>query len=109
MLAFLPLAFLPGGAGKFTRSLPIGVLGTAAGSLVVSLTIVPFLASRMLPRDQPEPGNRFLQIIQTGIHRFYRSVLYWSLERLWRALGIASAVIFPAFLLNRQIGIELKN
>ena len=64
LFAFLPLAFLPEGAGKFTRSLPIAVLGTVAASLVVSLTIVPFLASRILPKDEPEHGNRFLQAVQ---------------------------------------------
>lgn len=107
LLAFLPLAFLPGGAGKFTRSLPIAVLGTVAASLLVSLTVVPFLASRMLPRDTPEHGNRFLQLIQTGIHRFYAPVLHWSLERPWRALGIATVITFSAFLLIPRIGTSL--
>jgi len=107
LLAFLPLAFLPGGAGMFTRSLPIAVLGTVAASLLVSLTVVPFLASRLLPRDTPEHGNRFLQIIQTGIQRFYQPVLHWSLERPWRALGIASVITFSAFALVPYIGTSL--
>ena len=60
LLAFLPLAFLPEGSGKFIRSLPVAVFGTVAGSLLVSLTIIPFLASRLLPKHQPEHGNRLL-------------------------------------------------
>ena len=46
LFAFLPLLFLPEGAGKFIRSLPAAVLFTIAASLFVSLTIIPFLASR---------------------------------------------------------------
>ncbi len=52
MLAFLPLMALPGGSGAFIKSLPVTVLCTIAASFVVSLTIVPFLASRMLSRHE---------------------------------------------------------
>jgi multidrug efflux pump subunit AcrB len=46
VLAFLPLLFLPEGAGKFTRSLPFSILFTVVASLFVAFTIIPFLASR---------------------------------------------------------------
>jgi len=107
LLAFLPLAFLPEGAGKFTRSLPIAVLGTVAASLLVSLTIVPFLASRILPRNEPEHGNRFLQAIQGGIHRFYAPVLHWSLNSPWRAMMAASVLVFSGLGLVPFIGSSL--
>jgi multidrug efflux pump subunit AcrB len=107
LFAFLPLAFLPEGAGKFTRSLPIAVLGTVAASLLVSLTIVPFLASRILPRNQPEHGNSVLQAIQNGIQRFYAPVLHWSLTHPWRAMLAASLIVFSGFGLVPFIGSSL--
>ncbi len=107
LFAFLPLCFLPEGAGKFTRSLPVAVLGTVAASLVVSLTIVPFLASRILPRTESEHGNRFLQAIQAGIQRFYAPVLHWSLTRPWRAMAIASALVVSGLGLVPFIGSSL--
>ncbi|MFZ4690605.1 MAG: efflux RND transporter permease subunit [Polymorphobacter sp.] len=107
LFAFLPLAFLPEGAGKFTRSLPVAVLGTVAASLLVSLTIVPFLASRVLPRNEPEHGNRFLQAIQGGIHRFYAPTLHWSLTNPWKAMAAASVVVFSGFGLVPFIGSSL--
>ena len=107
LFAFLPLAFLPEGAGKFTRSLPVAVLGTVAASLVVSLTIVPFLASRILPRNQPEHGNSVLQAIQNGIQRFYAPVLHWSLTHPWRAMGVATLIVFSGFGLVPFIGSSL--
>ncbi|QXQ06803.1 efflux RND transporter permease subunit [Sphingosinicellaceae bacterium] len=107
LLAFLPLAFLPEGAGKFTRSLPVAVLGTVAASLVVSLTIVPFLASRILPRNSPEHGNAFLQAIQHGIQRFYAPVLHWSLTRPRTALVGATLLCAVALGLIPFIGSSL--
>ncbi len=107
LFAFLPLAFLPEGAGKFTRSLPIAVLGTVAASLLVSLTIVPFLASRILPRSEPEHGNRFLQVIQNGIQRIYAPTLHWSLTHPWRAMGAATLLIASGLGLVPFIGSSL--
>jgi multidrug efflux pump subunit AcrB len=57
MLAFLPLLALPGGAGAYIKSLPMAVLCTVGASLVVSLTIIPFLASRILSRTEDPEGT----------------------------------------------------
>ncbi len=107
LFAFLPLAFLPEGAGKFTRSLPVAVLGTVAASLLVSLTIVPFLASRILPRNEPEHGNRVLQAIQTGIQRFYAPTLHWSLTNPWKAMAGATLLVLSGLALVPFIGSSL--
>ncbi len=67
-----PLLFLPEGAGEFIRSLPAAVLFTVLASLFVSLTVIPFLASRMLqPRGRStSDGNRLLRRrSMRGIHR----------------------------------------
>lgn len=47
-LGFVPLLFLPASAGEFIRSLPAAVLFTVLASLLVSVTVIPFLASRVL-------------------------------------------------------------
>ena len=107
LFAFLPLAFLPEGAGKFTRSLPVAVLGTVAASLLVSLTIVPFLASRLLPRTGDEHGNWLLRGIERGIHRLYAPVLHRSLERPWLALAAATLLCASAIALIPFIGSSL--
>ena len=41
------------------RSLPMAVITTVLASLVVSLTIVPFLSSRLLKNHEIPPGNIF--------------------------------------------------
>lgn len=57
LLAFLPLVFLPEGSGQFIRSLPMAVLLTIFASLLVSLTIIPFLSSMLLKEDERPDGN----------------------------------------------------
>ncbi|MCC6279364.1 MAG: efflux RND transporter permease subunit, partial [Saprospiraceae bacterium] len=56
VLAFLPLVFLPEASGDFIRSLPMAVVLTVLASLFVSLTIVPFLGSRLLAEHHSPQG-----------------------------------------------------
>jgi multidrug efflux pump subunit AcrB len=98
MLAFLPLLFLAEGAGRFTRSLPVAVLFTVGASLIVALTIIPFLASRFLSERENPEGNIFLRVVMGGIHGIYRPILHVALQRPLTVV-IASMVAFAASLL----------
>ena len=109
VLAFLPLLFLPEGAGEFIRSLPAAILFTVLASLFVALTIIPFLASRMLRDNSPRAAasagkvarlighfdvlaDKLLQRVMQIIHNVYGPALRWALARpkttLLAALGL---------------------
>jgi multidrug efflux pump subunit AcrB len=109
VLAFLPLLFLPEGAGEFIRSLPAAILFTVLASLFVALTIIPFLASRMLRDNSPRAAasagkmarligrfdllaDKLLQRVMQIIHDVYGPALRWALARpkstLLAALGL---------------------
>lgn len=107
VFAFLPLTALPGGAGKFIRGLPIAVMATVIASLVISLTIIPFLASRLLPKDSDPHGNRFLRVVDGGIHRLYAPILHQALERPRTAFFAAMALCIAAFGLIPVLGTSL--
>ncbi len=81
IFAFLPLLALPGPSGKFIKVLPTTVVMTIVGSLLVALFIIPFLASRILVRDQHEHGSPLLQRVMGFIHHYYRPALHWCLAR----------------------------
>jgi multidrug efflux pump subunit AcrB len=98
VLAFLPLLFLPEGAGEFIRSLPAAILFTVLASLFVALTIIPFLASRMLrdnsARSAAPAGllsrviarfdmlaDKLLQRVMQIIHDVYGPALRWALAK----------------------------
>ena len=120
VLAFVPLLFLPEGAGEFIRSLPAAILYTVLASLFVALTVIPFLASRMLRSGLPPPANparargvraalrhfverfdvladRVLARVMDTIHRVYGPALKWALARprasLLGALGLFAAAV----------------
>ncbi len=81
IFAFLPLAALPGGPGKFIRVLPVTVLSAIVGSLLVALFIIPFIASRLLEESEDPHGNKLLQRVMGAIHRYYRPALHYCLAR----------------------------
>jgi len=80
VLAFLPLLFLPEGPGEFIRSLPAAILFTVVASLFVSLTIIPFLASRMLG-ERDSAGSALLHRVMNFIHTVYGPALRWALAK----------------------------
>nr|WP_281384758.1 efflux RND transporter permease subunit [Novosphingobium piscinae] len=107
MFAFLPLIALPEASGEFIRSLPVAVLGTVAGSLLVALTLIPFLAARVLPRNEDPHGNRLLRSTTGLIERLYAPVLHRALERPWRALAAIFLLAALAVPLLATIGSSL--
>lgn len=107
MLAFVPLLFLPEGAGKFIRSLPVSVLYTVGASLFVSLTIIPFLASRILSRHENPEGNALLRGIMKGIHTVYRPLLHVALGRPLITCIIAAGLFAGSIMLVPRIGFSL--
>jgi multidrug efflux pump subunit AcrB len=108
LFAFLPLLFLPEGAGKFIRSLPAAVLYTVLASLFVALTVIPFLASRILrPEGEAGEGNRALKALMTVIHRVYSPALRLALANPRRTLLAALAFVLASLALVPLIGSSL--
>ena len=106
VLAFLPLLFLPEGPGEFIRSLPASILFTVLASLFVSLTIIPFLASRLLPKHEAEE-SRLLQRVMQAIHAIYGPALRWALARPKTTLLGALAVFALVTATIPMIGFSL--
>jgi multidrug efflux pump subunit AcrB len=107
ILAFLPLVFLPEAAGDFIRSLPMAVIFTVLASLFVSLTIVPFLASRILKTHESPEGNIFLRALKRGIHASYTRILHWCLRHPWGTLGGTVAFFVMSLGLFKVVGFSL--
>ncbi|HAH08577.1 MAG TPA: multidrug transporter AcrB, partial [Alphaproteobacteria bacterium] len=107
MLAFLPLLFLAEGAGRFTRSLPAAVLFTVGASLLVSLTIIPFLASRVLSKHENPEGNIFLRVVMAAIHGIYRPILHVALQRPLLIVIISMGAFAASLLLIPRLGLSL--
>ncbi len=107
MIAFMPLLFMPEEAGDFIRSLPVAIISTIFGSMLVALTIVPFFSSKLLKPQENEHGNIFLQYLQRGIHKTYAPLLDKGLKHPGKTLVIAGLIFAGALFLIRVIGTSL--
>ncbi|MEW6324673.1 MAG: CusA/CzcA family heavy metal efflux RND transporter [Nitrospirota bacterium] len=96
MAVFLPLFSLSGLEGKMFTPLAVTITFALIGSLLLSLTVIPVLAS-LLMRGGGENDGRVL----TALKRAYRPVVGWALVHRTRAAGgaltalAAAAVLFP--------------
>jgi multidrug efflux pump subunit AcrB len=107
IFAFLPLMFLPEGAGDFIRSLPAAVVTTVLASLFVSLTIVPFLSSRILSGHEHPEGNFFLRGLKKFINGSYRRLLHAAIGRPVLTLLVALAIFVGCLFLVPVVGFSV--
>ncbi len=107
VFSFVPLLFLPGGPGRYIRSLPVAVIATVVASLFVSLTIIPWLSSVLLGKDEGPEGNRFLRAFDRGIHASYAPLLDRALRRPAWMLAISAAFVAASFALVPVVGFSL--
>ena len=107
ILAFLPLMFLPGKAGKYMRTLPTSVTFIVLGSLFVALTIIPFIASLIFKGDVDPGGNRILKGLNRGIDFTYGRALQWSLKNPVKTVTVAALLFFSSMFLINIIGFSL--
>jgi len=107
ILAFLPLMFLPGMAGKYMRTLPTSVAFIVIGSLFVALTIIPFIASKIFKGNVDPRGNFILRGLHKGINFTYGRALHWSLERPGITIVIATTFFISSLFLIKYIGFSL--
>ncbi|SMD43852.1 Multidrug efflux pump subunit AcrB [Aquiflexum balticum DSM 16537] len=108
IIAFMPLVFLPEGSGDFIRSLPVAVIMSVLASMLVSLTIIPFLSSRLLKEHRKgHQGNLFLRVLQNTISKSYAPLLERSLKRPVQTLVIALVIFVSSMAFFPIIGFSL--
>ncbi len=95
VLAFMPMALLPGPAGDFVGSIAVAVITMLFASLALSLTITPALAGHFL--KQPQPDGR-LTWWEAGIRmgflgRLFKASVGLALRN--PVLGIMAGLVLP--------------
>ena len=107
VIAFLPLAFLPDMAGEFIRSLPMAIITSVLASMIVALTLVPFIGSKILKTHDHGEGNYFLRKLQGFLTYSYRGIMPMALKWPKVTIGISLALSVLAFLLFPLAGFKL--
>jgi hydrophobe/amphiphile efflux-1 (HAE1) family protein len=90
MAVFLPVAFMDGIVGRFLMSFGLTMAFAIAVSMLVSFTITPMMAARMLPLPPPPGESRKRTILERvidggykPIERAYARLLGFILKRWW--------------------------
>lgn len=108
IIAFMPLVFLPEGAGDFIRSLPLAVILSVFASMIVSLTVIPFLSSKLLRTHSGHPeGNIFMRVLKRAIHGSYARILDKALQRPLLTIAITIVIFLGSMVLFNMIGFSL--
>ncbi len=108
IIAFMPLVFLPEGSGDFIRGLPMAVICSVLASMLVALTIIPFLSNRILKQHEGgHTGNLFLRSLQSVINKSYAPLLGRALKKPVTTLLIALVIFGSSLSLFPVIGFSL--
>ena len=101
-IVYLPILALQGVEGKLFRPMALTVIFALAGSMILSLTLMPVLASYALKKGRGESENRMVRWLK----RRYRPVLGWALDKRKLVLVIAGLVVVNAAFLATRLGSE---
>jgi heavy metal efflux system protein len=102
MIVYLPILALEGIEGKLFRPMALTVIFALVGSMVLSLTLMPVLASLILPRRLVEKEN----FVVRGVKRVYRPALRWALRFRWPVIAAAVLLLLNAAFLATRLGSE---
>jgi cobalt-zinc-cadmium resistance protein CzcA len=102
MVVYLPILTLEGVEGKLFRPMALTVVFALAGSMLLSLTLMPALSSLLLPRRPREGDNWLVRNLKRG----YRPILAGALRWRWAVLAGAVLLVVNAGLLATRLGSE---
>jgi cobalt-zinc-cadmium resistance protein CzcA len=102
MIVYLPILTLQGVEGKMFRPMALTVIFALAGSLVLSLTVMPVLASLLLPRRLQEKDPWIVRLAR----RIYDPILRLALRQGVAVLGLTAVALAVAIFIARGLGSE---
>ncbi len=103
MIVYLPILTLEGIEGKLFRPMALTVICALAGSMFLSMTLMPVLASFLLPKNIQEREPLFMRIA----HAIHGPILAFSMKHKVAVIAVATALLVVAFgVIAPQLGSE---
>ncbi len=103
MIVYLPILTLEGVEGKLFRPMAMTVIMALAGSMILSLTLMPVLASFLLPRNIKEKEPLLIRWLK----RLYAPVLRFTMHNKLVVIGSAVCIFVAVFgLIAPNLGSE---
>ncbi len=99
VIVFLPLLTLQGLEGKLFVPVALTIVFALASALLLSLTVIPVLASYLLGKGGAQEPWVVRQLLKV-----YGPSLSWALKREWLIVGLAVALLVGAGVLYLRVG-----
>ena len=99
---YLPILALEGVEGRLFRPMALTVIFALLGSMLLSVTVMPALASLVLKRGRHAGPNRLVRLLT----RAYRPMLGWAIDHRRTVLASALVAVLGAGLLAGTLGSE---
>ncbi|ADO77944.1 efflux RND transporter permease subunit [Halanaerobium praevalens] len=103
VVVFLPIVFVEGMAGQLFKDLALTVAFSLIASLLVALTLIPMLASKILKVSQEELDRSKKE---GRIKKLYKSSLTRALKHRWVFAVLLVVLLAGSFALVPHIGFE---
>jgi multidrug efflux pump subunit AcrB len=105
VLAFVPIIMMQNITGEFIRGMPVTVVYTLSASLLVALTLTPYLSSKFIGREK----RQHKQIIHNFLNKFietkYRKSLDYALKHPAIVIFAATLVFLSSLVLFMVVGV----
>lgn len=102
ILVYLPILTLQGMEGKMFVPMALTVGFALIGSLLISLTLIPVLATWVLPKHADEKPEPIMERLQTGYRRSLKKVM----ARRVLTIGVAFGSFLGSLILVPSLGTE---
>jgi cobalt-zinc-cadmium resistance protein CzcA len=102
MIVYLPILTLEGIEGKMFRPMALTVIFALLGSMVLSLTLMPVLASLLLPRQMQEREPWIVRLAG----KLYAPILRNAMRRPYHVLAVTLIAVAGTVIVARGLGGE---
>jgi multidrug efflux pump subunit AcrB len=107
VLAFIPIVLMRDVTGDFIRSMPVTVIYTLTASLLVALTVTPYLSSVFLRVKKQSSGSWMPRKFGSAVKGLFLKLLNYSLAHRLTTVLIAIVIFAGSLALFPQLGMSL--
>jgi cobalt-zinc-cadmium resistance protein CzcA len=101
-VVFLPILLLEGSEGKLFRPMALTVLFALSGSMILSLSFMPAMASIFLPKKMQEEDVFLVRFVKF----FYEPLVFRAIKHPWVTIAIAATTFAISLPMARHLGAE---
>nr|WP_307774512.1 efflux RND transporter permease subunit [uncultured Cetobacterium sp.] len=100
MVVFIPILFIPGVAREIFRDMSLSIIFSNVAALIVSLTLMPMVASRFLKADADitKEGKVFGKVKTT-----YAKIIEWAITNAKKTVAIAFGTFIVMMILGPML------